>query len=363
MNYKNNVEVKIDIAISSSTTTIPVTTGKGALFGDKFPMRAVIVDYNNTGAVEKREIIDIIARSGDILSVRRAVEACPLNSDASEHTITAYPFSENAIITNTITAWTILTLEEKVENNNSDSILKYSSHTLRGTGAPVWTRLGTFEGDESSRINFRFLGGAGFGANDANAGACVMEVMLTIGNGHHTRNLSGFFTKIFGGTNLLTILRVSRKSANSWDIFAYHWSFSHSTIVQVAHSGTQFIPSFTHINPPETSGDNVYDIPENKGNAIPTGRTVNHQILSRNSWGQTIAIPSGWLVTVSVILDNSYDRDSKVQIEYSSNWVNFESLAECKNNSISMILPPWFVRPGNLIYDSYENYSFFVQIF
>ena len=91
-----------------------------------------------------------------------------------------------------------------------------------------------------------------------------MEAMLTIGNGHHTRNLSGFFTKIFGGTNLLTILRVSRKSANSWDIFAYHWSFSHSTIVQIAHSGTQFIPSFSHSNPPEISGDNVYDISENK---------------------------------------------------------------------------------------------------
>ena len=104
MNYKNNVEVKIDIAISSSTTTIPVTTGKGTLFGDKFPMRAVIVDYNDTGTVEKREIIDIVARSGDILSVRRAVEACPLNADTSEHTKTAYPFSENAVITNTITA-------------------------------------------------------------------------------------------------------------------------------------------------------------------------------------------------------------------------------------------------------------------
>ena len=363
MNYKNNVEVKIDIAISSSTTTIPVTTGKGTLFGDKFPMRAVIVDYNDTGAVEKREIIDIVARSGDILSVRRAVEACPLNADASEHTKTAYPFSENAVITNTITAWTILTLEEKVENNNSDSVLKYSSHTLKGTGSPAWTKLGTFEWYEGSRINFRFLGGAGFGANDANAGACVMEAMLTIGNGYHTRNLSGFFTKIFGGSNIFTILRVSRNNENSWDIAVYHESFAHKTIVQVAHSGTRFIPSFINLSFPNVSGDTVYDIPENKWNAIPTWKTVNQQILRRDSWGQTVAIPSGWLITASFIFSNSYYQNSSIKIEYSSNWTDWQSLVDCKNNSISMILPPWFVRPGNFIYDSYATYSFFVQIF
>ena len=114
------------------------------------------------------------------------------------------------------------------------------------------------------RKPFRFLGGAGFGANDANAGACVMEAMLTIGNGYHTRNLSGFFTKIFGGSNIFTILRVSRNNENSWDIAVYHESFAHKTIVQVAHSGTRFIPSFINLSFPNVSGDTVYDIPENK---------------------------------------------------------------------------------------------------
>ena len=127
MNYQNNVEVKIDIAISSSTTTIPVATGKGALFGDKFPIRAVIVDYNDNGMVEKREIIDIIARSGDILSVRRAVEACPLNIDASEHTKTAYPFSENAVISVVLT---------------SDALDQINIETNKKLNTKQWLRTG-----------------------------------------------------------------------------------------------------------------------------------------------------------------------------------------------------------------------------
>lgn len=153
-----------------------------------------------------------------------------------------------------------------------EGAIKHQNFTLKGTGAPAWTKLGTFEGDESSRIHFRFLGGAGFGANDANAGGVVMEAILTIGNGQHTRNFSGFFTKIFGGSNIFTELRVFRNSVNSWDISVLHESFAHKTIVQVAHSGTRFIPNFQNqINTPNPSGDTIYNITEYKGNAMDIG--------------------------------------------------------------------------------------------
>ncbi len=103
-----------------------------------------------------------------------------------------------------------------------------------------------------------------------------MEAILTIGNGHHTRNLSGFFTKIFGGSNIFMELRVFRNSANSWDIAVYHVSYVHHTIVQVVHSGTRFIPNFeNYINPPNPSGDTIYNITEYKGSMDVDSLFVN----------------------------------------------------------------------------------------
>ena len=95
-----------------------------------------------------------------------------------------------------------------------------------------------------------------------------MEAILTIGNRNHTRNFSGFYTKIFGGSKIFSILRVSRNNENSWDIAVYHESFVHNTIVQIAHSGTRFIPSFINLSFPNVSGNNVYDITEYKGNGM-----------------------------------------------------------------------------------------------
>ena len=100
-----------------------------------------------------------------------------------------------------------------------------------------------------------------------------MEAILTIGNGNHERNFSGFFTKIFGGSNIFTELRVFRNSTNtSWDIAVYHGSYVHNTIVQVVHSGERFIPNFkNYINTPNPSGNNIYNITEYKGNGMDIG--------------------------------------------------------------------------------------------
>ena len=101
--------------------------------------------------------------------------------------VSALP-TKNFITLVSITNGAITDRRAKIEQK--EMATQYHDYTLKGTGAPAWTKLGTFEGDESSRIHFRFLGGAGFGANDANAGGVVMEAILTIGNGQHTRNFS-----------------------------------------------------------------------------------------------------------------------------------------------------------------------------
>lgn len=301
--------------------------------------------------------------------------------------VSALP-TKNFIALASITNGAITDRRDKIEQK--ETVEQYKNFTLKGTGARAWTKLGTFEGGEGSRINFRFLGGAGFGANDANAGGVVMEAILTIGNGQHTRNFSGFFTKIFGGSNIFTELRVFRNSVNSWDIAVLHESFAHKTIVQVAHSGERFIPSFeNYINTPNPSGDTIYNITEYKGNAMdigglqeiqePTniydffplkefgggnkkvtlenlrkwifksmyaGTTVNGN-QSFNSWGgesASFAVPKGALVTLNVF---GSDTSTSGGIQFSTNNANWDPRASIgigvtnyHTPSITITVPP-----------------------
>ena len=301
--------------------------------------------------------------------------------------VSALP-TKNFIALASIANGTITDRREKI--SHKEGAIKHSDFTLKGTGAFAWTKLGTFEWPEGSRINFRFLGGAGFGANDANAGGVVMEAILTIGNGHHTRNLSGFFTKIFGGSNIFTELRVFRNSNNSWDIAVLHESFAHRTIVQVAHSGTRFIPNFqNYINTPNPSGDTIYNITEYKGNAMDIGglqeiqeptniydffpikefgggnkkvtlENLRKWMLPKNSTvtnnvgymsGYTdapVALPRGGLVTVS--RSDNGDGRASISVEYSTDnktYKNFIYLQSGWNRAASVstaLVPPWFIR-------------------
>lgn len=300
--------------------------------------------------------------------------------------------SNNAVALASITNGTITDRRAKIEQK--EMVEQYQNFTLKGTGAPAWTKLGTFEGDESSRIHFRFLGGAGFGANDANAGGVVMEAILTIGNGQHTRNFSGFFTKIFGGTNIFSELRVFRNSVNSWDIAVLHESFAHKTIVQVAHSGTRFIPNFQNqINTPNPSGDTIYNITEYKGNAMDIGglqeiteptniydffpfkefaggnkkvtlenlrkwvlRSMQWAVTSGsqtfNSWSgesSSVAIPKGALVSLYIFAQNSNGKWTVQVSSDNSSWrdimtYTYDSYQNTSYSAFSVVVPPWFVR-------------------
>lgn len=314
--------------------------------------------------------------------------------------VSALP-TKNFITLASIANGTITDSREKI--SHKEGAIKHSDFTLKGTGALAWTKLGTFEWPPWSRINFRFLGGAGFGANDSNAGGTVMEAILTIGNGNHERNFSGFFTKIFGGSNIFTELRVFRNSTNtSWDIAVYHSSYVHNTIVQVAHSGTRFIPNFqNYINTPNPSGNNIYNITEYKGNAMdigalqeitePTniydffplkeysggnkkvtleslGRWILSNILKKgtlyqmtnkgSSWtSEAVAVPRGGLVTVGTQLNSSsYGEKFSITIEISKDGNSWEAYYPAQWNvsyAMSVMVPPGFVRA----YRSYGDWA------
>lgn len=306
--------------------------------------------------------------------------------------VSALP-TKNFITLVSITNGTITDRREKI--SHKEGAIKHSDFTLKGTGAFAWTKLGTFEWPEWSRINFRFLGGWGFGANDANAGGVVMEAILTIGNGHHTRNLSGFFTKIFGGSNIFTELRVFRNSNNSWDIAVYHGSYVHNTIVQVVHSGERFIPNFkNYVNTPNPSGDNIYNITEYKGNGMDIGalqeiteptniydffplkeysggnKKVTLESLSRwmhrvtkidwltflsmSRWNShSVAIPNWWLISIHTDAMQDRPRNS-CSLYFSTDNSNFNLVTTFSSAwGWTIILPRWFVR----IDVSYDDYS------
>lgn len=315
--------------------------------------------------------------------------------------------TSNFVTLASITNGTITDRRAKIEQKEAP--IQHKEYTLKGTGAQAWTKLGTFEGDEGSRINFRFLGGAGFGANDANAGGVVMEAILTIGNGQHTRNFSWFFTKIFGGSNILTELRVFRNSVNSWDIAVLHESFAHRTIVQVAHSGTRFIPNFQNqINTPNPSGDTIYNITEYKGNAMdigglqeiqePTniydffpikefgggnkkvtlenlGRWILSNILKKGTvyrmvnWGsswvsQAVAVPRGALVSVGTVYNAWYNDNYNISIEISkdgNSWESYHPAQWGMSFAMSVMVPPGFVRAN--YYGSWATAIMTVQAF
>lgn len=300
--------------------------------------------------------------------------------------------TKNFIALASITNGAITDRRAKIEQK--EIAWQYQNFTLKGTGARAWTKLGTFEGYEWSRINFRFLGGAGFGANDANAGGVVMEAILTIGNGQHTRNFSGFFTKIFGGSNIFTELRVFRNSVNSWDIAVLHESFAHKTIVQVAHSGERFIPNFQNqINTPNPSGDTIYNITEYKGNGMDIGSlqeiqeptniydffplkefgggnkkvtlenlrkwvlrsmqwAVTNGSQTFNSWSgesSSVAIPKGALVSLYIFAQNSNGKGTVQVSSDNSSWrdimtYTYDPYQNTTYNAFTIVVPPWFVR-------------------
>lgn len=89
---KNNVFAELYAPISSLATTIQLKSWQWARRGNNFPILATLENVDNTGKVQKREIVKITARSGDYLTVVRGFAACPANDDANSQGTTTFSF-------------------------------------------------------------------------------------------------------------------------------------------------------------------------------------------------------------------------------------------------------------------------------
>lgn len=94
---KNNVHATLSTSISSIATTIQLMTWQGARFWNDFPQIATLESVENWKVI-KREIVQIVSRSGDNLTVERAFAPCPENDDANSQTQTSFSFNADDTI-------------------------------------------------------------------------------------------------------------------------------------------------------------------------------------------------------------------------------------------------------------------------
>lgn len=100
VNYKtaNLAQSPILAAITNSATSVVTAASRGELFPSTFPFKAKIEEFDVGNVCIKREIVDVTARSGDVMTISRASEACPQSDTAYTQTATALAFSAGAII-------------------------------------------------------------------------------------------------------------------------------------------------------------------------------------------------------------------------------------------------------------------------
>lgn len=97
--YQNAVQVYLWAPLLSSATSAVLETGKGALLGSDFPLVGKITKYDTDGVtVLKREIVNITNRSGDVATIARAYETCPLGTASSALQQVAQDFDTNDIL-------------------------------------------------------------------------------------------------------------------------------------------------------------------------------------------------------------------------------------------------------------------------
>jgi len=97
--YQNAVQVYCRAPLLSSATSAVLETGKGALLGSDFPLVGKITKYDTDGVtVLKREIVNITNRSGDVATIARAYETCPLGTASSALQQVAQDFDTNDIL-------------------------------------------------------------------------------------------------------------------------------------------------------------------------------------------------------------------------------------------------------------------------
>ena len=123
LNMKNNVFAKMKSWLSITTTLLIIDWWKENLFWDDFPIEEIekrfklnLIKFSWTSVIQI-EIVLVTSKSWKNLTIERAIELCPLNGNATEHTQTAYEFDEWDYIYFNLTAWGIKELEEAIKNS------------------------------------------------------------------------------------------------------------------------------------------------------------------------------------------------------------------------------------------------------
>jgi len=116
----NNVSSYLVSAISSNSTSVIVNDGW--IFPSSFPYMITIEQQLN-GQTVTREIAKVTARSGNTLTIERAVEYCVGDDTANPKTLSkvAHSFEANSVVALTMTAWTLLDAQNWI-TDNADAI-------------------------------------------------------------------------------------------------------------------------------------------------------------------------------------------------------------------------------------------------
>jgi len=139
----NNAFWELLWSIGASTTTMSIKDSKWWLFPTTFPYRLTIEQLSNS-LVTKREIVEVTNKTGDTFTITRAVETCPLNSDAITQTQTAQSFTDGALVQMRFTWWIYNDLYTEVYTNiPADLSLKldkttYNSEKIAYASSSTW---------------------------------------------------------------------------------------------------------------------------------------------------------------------------------------------------------------------------------
>jgi hypothetical protein len=99
----NNAKGEVLGWLSISATTLTLKSGQWALFPATWPFRLTLEKIVND-VVTQREIVEASARSWDVLTITRWVEACPASDIATTQTTTSFSFDDWDVVSLYVTA-------------------------------------------------------------------------------------------------------------------------------------------------------------------------------------------------------------------------------------------------------------------
>ena len=142
--YANLAQSLLIASPASGSLSLSLTAWYGSLFPTTYPYTIKVEEFNSSNQVTKREIMSVTNNASDILTVTRAVEACPASYLATTQTTTAYSF---LITWGYSTVVTLINSAKDMTDLKNDLNLKLASVWWLRTG--MWSALGVNEIDVS----------------------------------------------------------------------------------------------------------------------------------------------------------------------------------------------------------------------